>query len=146
MDTLAEAGNHSSQALAGETMYCWHYEGAHGASTLNNVQYEHQFCIDPTVPSSYLQRFTDADGNELIIWNEGHIAYNWYYVHTWYNIPSDKEMYEVNPTNIWGMAVLRDQVIFRCLQFIAIKIQTLIIWEESLLPIAGTITLGLGWG
>lgn len=96
------AGGHSSQALAGETMYCWHYEGGHGAHTLNNVQYEHQFCIDPTVPSSYLQRFTDADGNELIIWNEGQISYNWYYVHTWYNIPSDKEMYEVNPTNIFG--------------------------------------------
>ena len=96
------AGGHSCQALAGETMYCWHYEGAHGNNALNNVQYEHQFCIDPTVPSSYLQRFTDADGNELIIWNEGQISYNWYYVHTWYNIPSDKEMYEVNPTNIWG--------------------------------------------
>jgi len=96
------AGGHSSQALAGETMYCWHYEGNHGAHTLNNVQYEHQFCIDPTIPSSYLQRFTDADGNELIIWNEGQISYNWYYVHTWYNIPSDKEMYEVNPTNIFG--------------------------------------------
>ena len=96
------AGTPMCQVLADETMYCWHYEGGHGANTLNNVQYEHQFCIDPDTPSSYLNRFTDANGNELIIWNETMISYNWYYTHVWYNVPSNKELYEVLPTNIFG--------------------------------------------
>ena len=96
------AGSPMNQVLAGETMYCWHYEGANGVNSFNNVQYEHQFCIDPTVPSSYLNRFTDADGNELIIWSEQQTNYNWTYVHTWYNVPADKELYEVNPTQIFG--------------------------------------------
>lgn len=100
--STARAGTPSNQVLAGETMYCWHYEGGHGSEALNNVQYEHQFCIDPTVPSSYLNRFTDADGNELIVWNETQLCFNWYKVHTWYNVPADKELYEVNPTQVFG--------------------------------------------
>jgi len=97
------AGGAFTMALTKETAYCWHYEGGAGSNHLNNVDYWNFFSIDPTLQSGPLRRIVDSTTNdELLLYNIKITHYNWYYQHSWYNVPSTRELYETNPTDVYG--------------------------------------------
>lgn len=97
------AGAPTTMALTKETAYCWHYEGAHGANHLNNVDYWNFFSIDPTIQSAPLRRIVDSNTNdELLLYNNKPSHYNWYYQHSWFNPSPNRELYETNPNTVFG--------------------------------------------
>ena len=101
--TSGRAGSSYTMGVTKEAAYCWHYEGANGASALNNVDWWNFFCIDPTITSGPMQRIVDSSTNDELILYQSRISYyNWYYQHAWFNPSSDKEMHELNPTTVGG--------------------------------------------